>query len=646
MFYYEVLVTSNKFHGNDSLTYSSKTLLEVGQIVSVKLRNTSSNAIVIKKVNKPQFKTKPIEKVLVYNALPKESLNLISWIHEYYPAPISNIANQFVPNELLLNKENIYKSENLKNKNPSTLPNLNEDQKKTIKTIESSGSNSFLIHGITGSGKTRIYLEIAKSTVKNNKSVIILTPEISLTPQMINMIEQFLDAEVILIHSNLTPKQRRESWLKILYSTNPVVVVGPRSALFSPTNNLGLIVIDEFHDTAYKQEQNPHYQSLRVAGALASFHNAKLVYGSATPSVSEYYYALNKGVPIIKLDKLAINNSNTIDMEIVDLKDRSLFGKSQYFSDKLLTSIQSSMDKGEQSLIFLNRRGTARIIMCQNCDWLSLCTNCDIPLTYHGDTHKMRCHTCGLIASPPIICPDCHKPDIIYKSYGTKAIEQQLNNLFPEAKIKRFDTDNTKIDKFEQNYEDILTGKVDIIIGTQLLVKGLDLPKLSTVGVVSADTSLYFPDYTADEQTYQLITQVIGRVSRGHVDGRVVIQTNNPNNLPLQAAIKKDWQLFYEQQISERNRFMYPPFCFLLKLTCSRKTQNSVIESANKVVDLIKKLPIKANIIGPAPRFIEKANGKYNWQITIKSKNRNDLIKIIKILPSNWNYDIDPSNLL
>ncbi len=647
MNYYEVLVTSNKYHGSEPLTYSSTLPLLPGQIVLVKIRNAASAAIVIKPVDQPKFKTKDVTSLLVEKPLPPQILKLINWLHEYYPSPISFIANQFVPGDLLVKKLNLPEFTDQKTEYKSEkLPKLSRDQAVVMKEIASSKSHTFMLHGITGSGKTRIYIDQAQKTIKANQSVIIMTPEISLTPQLSNMLKSSLDAEVLVVHSNMTPKERREVWLKVLYSVSPQVIVGPRSALFSPVSNLGLIVLDEFHDAAYKQEQSPHYHALRVAGALANSHKAALIYGSATPTVTEYYIAQQKKVPILKLNTIAAGFDAKAKVSVIDTKDRSQFGKNSYFSDLLLQTIQASIDKGEQSLVFLNRRGTARLVICQNCDWQALCPNCDLPLTYHGDSHIMRCHTCGYKQSPPLSCPVCSSPDIIYKSFGTKAIEFQLRRLFPEARISRFDNDNNKNDRFDKHYDAVRGGNVDILVGTQILVKGLDLPKLSTVGVVAADSSLYFPDYLADEQTYQLLSQVMGRVARGHRDGSVIIQTHNPNSLPLKAAVDKDWQLFYDQQLIERKNYTFPPFCFLLKLTCSRKSREAAMEAALKLAKLISTLPIKAQVIGPAPRFIEKNNGTYNWQVTVKSKSRDDLLKVIAKLPANWHYDIDPSNLL
>jgi primosomal protein N' (replication factor Y) len=308
--------------------------------------------------------------------------------------------------------------------------------------------------------------------------------------------------------------------------------------------------------------------------------------------------------------------------------------------------VSDALNHHEQSLLFLNRRGTARVIVCQNCGWQSLCPNCDLPLTYHGDNHSSRCHVCGFLKDTPSSCPICSSSDIIFKSIGTKSIVEEVQRIFPNAVVKRFDNDNKKADSFNNQYEDVKSGKIDILVGTQTLAKGLDLPRLSVVGVIIADTSLYLPDYTANERTYQLLYQVLGRVSRGHVAGQAFIQSYDPDNPTIQAAVSKDWDGFYESQLTERRAFLFPPFCFLLKLT-SRRTRSTVAEAAaTKLADLISKEQLRVQVVGPSPSFHEKVGGKYQWQLVIKSKQRSELLKIINLLPAGWSYDIDPNDLL
>jgi primosomal protein N' (replication factor Y) len=459
---------------------------------------------------------------------------------------------------------------------------------------------------------------------------------------------------VITTHSKLTAKERNLAWLRMLQSTEPLIVLGPRSALFSPLRNVGLIILDESHEGSYKQEQAPHYHTSKVAAALAAQHKAILVLGSATPSITDVYLAQARDKPIIRMHAKAADRgaaspeTNTdVHIEIVDLKERSQFTRQPHLSNKLLDTIAEGLQRNEQSLVFLNRRGTARIMLCENCGWQALCPHCDLPLTYHGDSHSVRCHTCGHVSTAANSCPECKSANIILKSIGTKAIVGELEHAFPHARIQRFDTDNTKEERLEAHYEAVRAGEVDIIVGTQLIAKGLDLPKLTTVGVVVADTSLYLPDYSSGERSYQLLRQVIGRVGRGHqAHNNVIIQTYEPDSPIIQAAVLGDWDSFYATEIQEREAFMFPPFCHTLKIWCRRATSKAAQTAAEKVVEDLSKSGLRITIDGPTPAFYEKTAGKYQWQANIKTKDRSQLIEVIRQLPANWSYDIDPTNLL
>lgn len=646
MEFVKVLVSSNSYHGNEALTYSHDSPLKPGTVVLVPLRRAKVSAIVLEATSKPAFATKPIISVQTTHPLPAGTLSLAKWLGEYYPAPSGAIISQFLPSNLLV-KENTPPQAPSPSAEPSiTLPALTKQQISTLHSIQESSSRTTLIHGDTGTGKTRLYIELAKESLKKKKSVVILTPEIGLTSQLAHNLTATLSAPVLIFHSNLTGQQRRNLWLRILYSNQPLVIVGPRSALFVPLKSIGLIVVDEAHDNAYKQEQAPRYHALRVAGKLAELHDAKLIFGTATPLINEYYFLSTRKVPILRLTELATGESFPPKVQVVDGRDRSLYARHPYLSDALLGEITEALERGEQSLVFLNRRGTARIVMCQNGDWQALCPRCAIPLTYHGDSHLMRCHTCGYSSKPLSSCPECGSPDIIFKSIGTKAIADALTRLFPEARVQRFDTDNTKEERLEQHYQAIHAGDVDILVGTQLLVKGLDLPRLTTVGVVAADSSLYFPDYTAEEQTYQLLTQVVGRVGRGHGRSSIVIQSYNPSGRALSSVLQKDWQSFYESQINERQLHDFPPFYYILKLTAGRKSQSSASSAAAKLKDQLLQSGLPIEVIGPAPRFHEVSGGDYHWQLIVKAKQRSALISVINQLPANWTYDIDPLNLL
>ena len=641
--YYEVLVASLQFHGEDTLTYKSTAKLVGGRIVTVPLKNKQVLATIIKEVSRPAFATKPLEP-LNWPPLPVKSLQLLAWMREYYPAPLGAITQQFLPQNLTKQKKPLELIE-MNSVKKAKLPTLTTEQKLVLSNVVKPGT--YLLHGDTGSGKTRVYQELALKSIKEGKSAVILTPEISLTSQLIIDFQKIFGNQVVLVHSQLKDTERRAAWLKILTATDPLVVIGTRSALFSPLRKVGLIVIDEEHELAYKQEQTPYYHAIRVASKLAELHEATLILGSATPSVVDYFIAEQKHIPILRMEKMALaNKAPKADIEIIDLKDRANFSLNPHLSDLLLKLSGEALGRNEQVLIFLNRRGTARVILCPVCGWQALCPNCDTALIYHGDNHTMRCHTCSYSEQTVSACPVCNNADIIFKTIGTKAIVEDLEKIFPKARIQRFDTDNKKSERLEQNYNAIHGGEVDILVGTQTLAKGLDLPRLSLVGIVTADTSLAIPDFTAQERLYQLISQVAGRVGRGHREGRVVIQTYAPDNSSIQAVLTKDWPGFYKKELAERNQFTYPPFCYLLKLVCSRASSLSAEENSAKLIEQLRALRYKVEINGPAPAFHERLGSKYSWQLIIKSKQRAELLKIVKSLPSGWHYDLDPINLL
>jgi primosomal protein N' (replication factor Y) len=345
------------------------------------------------------------------------------------------------------------------------------------------------MHGVTGSGKTRVYLELARETLDAGKSVIMLTPEISLTTQLASAAKRFLDKQPLVIHSGLTAAKRKQIWLKILESTEPQVIVGPRSALFAPLPSIGLIVVDEAHEPAYKQEQSPRYSALRAASQLGALTGAKVVYGTATPLISDYFLA-DERQAIVRMSKQALGGQpGDVQTKVIDLKDRTNFGSNYYLSRKLIDDINTNLTAGKQVMLYLNRRGSARVILCTKCGWQDLCPNCDVSLVYHADEHLARCHICGFAHVPPAACPNCGNPDIVYKSIGTKALADQVEKLFPDNAVRRFDSDNAPGEQINEVYEELLAGKAEILVGTQLLAKGLDLPRLGLVGIISAESS-------------------------------------------------------------------------------------------------------------------------------------------------------------
>lgn len=642
MYYYEVLIGDMQYHGDDALIYSGEQPLAAGAIVRVALRNRPVLAVVVRTVAKPNFAVKPLASVAPYPVLPATSLQLLDWVRSYYPAPLGAVVRQFLPPTTIFPKELAPLKQT--HPKPVPLPPLTAEQMHATEIIQ--GPGSFLLHGITGSGKSRVYIELARRSLAAGKSAIVLTPEIGLSAQLTATFRATLGEQVYVLHSQLSAAHRRDVWYELLSRKKPVVVIGPRSALFSPLRNIGLIVLDEAHDSAYKNESAPHYHASRVAAKLAMLHGASYVSGSATPAVEDYYLATAKHRPVVNMRELAKPSSAKLQVQIIDLRNRELFTRSSLLSNALLDQMAISMERGEQTLLFLNRRGTANVVLCNVCGWQTLCPNCDLSLTYHGDEHRLRCHVCGFSSLLPTSCPVCENTEILFKSVGTKAVLSEVERLFPSARVQRFDTDLKKGERLEQHVGALAEGSADIIVGTQMITKGLDLPHLAVVGIISADSSLLIPDYTAAEQTFQIISQVTGRVGRGHRPGSVIVQTYDPENVTLRTAVSRDWKQFYDSEITERKTYRFPPFTYLLKLRCLRVTSKSAQKASESLADKLAVQYPGLTIDGPTPTFHPRERGKYSWQLLIKASRRQLLVDIATNLPSGWSYDIDPINLL
>ncbi len=639
--YFQVAIADPAYHGKDTLTYKTNREVEVGSIVTVPLRKNNVFGIVVEIVKKPSFAVKDIVELARVKPLPTQLIDLATWIQHYYASSTGAATQLLVPSRMIEPEETAtFDSPSL-----DALPSLTEEQKSALEAILGPGMH--ILHGDTGTGKTRVYIELAKRALSQNRSSIILSPEIGLTPQLEENFKLVFGNRVFVLHSQLKESNRQKIWSSILNTSEPVVLIGARSALFAPIKNLGLIVVDEAHETAYKQDQAPYYHATRVASKLAELHEATTVLGSATPLITDYYLATQKKRPIIRMSRTAIgSNQNSRKSSVIDLRDPNNQSKKQFLSNTLVEAMSTTLSKHEQILLFLNRRGTARVVICNNCGWQALCPKCDLTLTYHGDLHVMLCHSCNYRGALPNSCPKCHNVEIVLKSIGTKAVTDAASSLFPEAKIMRFDTDNKKMERIEQHYDIVRSGEVDIIIGTQTLAKGLDLPKLGLVGVIIADTGLYFPDFSSQERTYELLYQVLGRVGRGHRSGSAIIQTYLPDSPVISQAVENNWNAFYNNEIAERKQFLFPPFCHLLKLTCKRATSLAAQNAAEKFARQLMQQKFRVIIEGPTPCFHEKLNNKYCWQLVIKAKDRNQLLGIVDALPSGWSYDIDPMNLL
>jgi primosomal protein N' (replication factor Y) len=647
MRYYEVLIADGRYHSSAPLTYSFEGLLPNLSVVSVPLRNRMVTGFVMGEVAKPSFLVKAIKTKLSDKPLPYHCIQLAEWLRDYYCCTFGEALRQFAPASTVIRRtaepglKAVQSSLDIELDHP-----LTAEQQEAIEKIQGHPSTTILLHGQTGSGKTRVYLELAAATLAAGRSVIILVPEIALTAQLLRVASKKLNSEVIVLHSELTASERKKLWFKFLETDKPVTVVGPRSALFAPLENLGLIIVDEAHEPAYKQEQAPRYNSLRAASQLGLLTGSKVVMGSATPSVADYYLAASKDSIVEMHQQAKSSNTGSVSSHIIDLKDRSNFKRDHYLSDKLIAEINSTLAAQQQVLIYYNRRGSARIILCDKCGWQLLCPNCDVPLVYHSDQHLARCHICGHKETPPPQCPVCSNPEIIYKSIGSKALHQVVERLFPSARVSRFDSDNLPGERLNEVYEDVLAGQVDILVGTQLLAKGLDLPKLNLVAVISAEASLTLPDFSAEERTYQLLYQVIGRVGRGHIEGKVIVQTYEPQSVIIGSALARDWSKFYKAAVEERQTFRFPPFSYLLKMVCRRATVRGAENAADNLRMEFLKQGLPVEIIGPTPSFYFRRGKYYYYQLVVKSKDRKHLVALAALAPVGWTADLDPVDLL
>lgn len=643
---YYLIAPAKTFHSSDNLlTYSSETPLKIGQIVEIPLGRQSTIGIVVKNTTQPDFDTKSITKIIYEQPLPKKLVDALFWLSSYYRCPLSTVIQAALPRGITKNRRG--KLPEAPNTTPIDNP-LNSAQRVAIRAIEENPANTILLHGITGSGKTNIYIELCARTLAKNQSVILLVPEIALTSQLVRNFQQHFK-NITLLHSNLTESLRHQLWEKILIDNQPQVIIGPRSALFAPVQDLGLIIIDEAHEPAYHQEQNPKYSASLLAGKLA-----KTVLGTATPLISDYYLCKSHNA-IVEINQLAIESGKHTSISVIDLKDHSDFTKSRILSNQLIESIKASLANQTQSMLFHNRRGTAPMTICDKCGWQALCPNCFLPLVLHADAFQMRCHTCARNFPVPTACPECKNASIHHKGFGTKLIEDELHRLFPSAKIVRFDMDTDDDLKLTKIYDEVYRGDYDIIVGTQMIAKGFDFPRLATLGIVQADAGLSLPDFSSEERTFQLITQVIGRAKRGHQDSNIFIQSFQPDHPIISLASQSDYASFYNYLVQKRQQSKLPPYSFLLKLSVTYKTETATVKNIRtlykKVIQTTKQLQIPENRIvvsPPMPAFHERTSTGYTWQLVIKAKSRQNLLDIFDHLSKNnyLHYDFDPISLL
>jgi primosomal protein N' (replication factor Y) len=646
MYYYEVAPNQIVRAGSAAFTYSSDAQLNVGQLVIIEVGKKALTGIVLRQTNQPSFAVKPISSLIEATPLPGPLVQLALWLSDYYVTPLATTLQTLLPRGLTKTRRERTVAPRETTRDRTTIV-FTPEQQQALTTVESMSPGTALLHGVTGSGKTHIYIELAKRALARGESAIVLVPEIALTSQLVDEFSHHF-SDIILTHSRQTEPERHLAWRRALTSTTPQIIIGPRSALFLPIAKIGLIVIDEAHEPSFKQEQSPRYSALRAASMLAHYHGAKLILGSATPAIADYYLAEHAGRPIITMSQRAQTNAVAPSIKLVDMTKRANFSGHRFLSTALLAQLDETFAQGNQALIFHNRRGSASTTLCENCGWQAMCSRCFVPLTLHADKHHLRCHICGLLEKVPTSCPVCHHANIVHKGIGTKLIESELRKLYPNKNIVRFDGDSETADSVESRYKELYDGSIDLIIGTQVIAKGLDLPKLRTVGVIQADSGLSLPDFGASERTFQLLAQVIGRVGRSHHATNVIVQSYQPTHPAVVDGLAQDYAHFYDTALPERKKGHFPPFSYLLKLTCVYKTEAAAIKNAQKLAATLRGvIPPDVRLLGPTPAFYERQHDTYRWQLVLRSPSRAALVESLAHLPpTHWQYELDPISLL
>ncbi|KAB3535235.1 primosomal protein N' [Alkaliphilus pronyensis] len=545
-----------------------------------------------------------------------------------------NISN--APIKALINKGYITTVEREQKRDPFSTATIEEfpklkpslEQQTIIDEISNSINNnkteSYLIHGITGSGKTEIYLQLMEEAKKLGKQGIVLVPEIALTPQTVERFRGRFKEGIAVFHSSLSEGERYDEWRRILEG-KVNMVIGARSAVFSPFKNLGLIIIDEEHEGTYKSEQSPKYHTIDVAKYRGATENAVLVLGSATPSVESYYKAKTDDLKLVSLTKRAMT-AKLPSIEIVDMKKELDEGNNKILSRRLRKLLKSNLPEKKQAILFLNRRGFSTFVSCKSCGYVIKCSHCDISLTFHMESKTLLCHYCGKELPAPKACPDCNSGLIKYFGAGTQKLEKVIQSYFPKASIARLDMDSTsKKGTHEKILNSFKRGNIDILIGTQMITKGLDFPNVTLVGIISIDSTLNLPDFRASEKTFQLITQVAGRAGRGLHEGNVILQTYDPQHFSIMTASKHDYISFYNEEIAIRKEFGYPPFNNLLAINFSGRNEEEVFQYSKQIYKIIKYIleskgikALQEVILGPNEAIIAKINEKYRYQIILK----------------------------
>lgn len=607
---------------------------EVGKRVHISFGNTKRIGYIVKLEDAPQVESpKPVTDIIdAEPVFTSEMIELARWVKDNYFCSWGEALEAMIPGGLKRGK--ITMETRVKEEASIVLPTEphvpNEEQAKVLadinKCIEEGRHDVFLLHGITGSGKTEIYLQAMESVLAKGKGGIMLVPEISLTPQTVERFKSRFGPYVAVFHSGMLESARFMEWKRIK-DGEARVVVGPRSAVFSPFKDLGLVVVDEEHEPSYKQDDNPRYHAREVAIERARIAGAPVILGSATPSLESYHRAMTGKYRLVELtqriEEKALPRVKVVDMRM-EFETRT---GQRVISAVMGEALRKDIQKKQQALIFLNRRGFSTCVSCRKCGFVLKCTKCDSPMVFHKEKNELICHYCNKRLVPMELCPSCNEGHLMYKGTGTQKVEAELKKLLPGARIARMDSDTmSKRGAHDKVLGEFKAHKLDIIVGTQMIAKGLDFPKVTQVGVVSADANLNLPDFRAGERTFDLITQVAGRAGRSDLGGEVIVQTFTPEHYAVSFAAKHDFHGFYEREIDSRRQLMYPPYVHFVKITLRSRKEENAQASAEKLAQTLKTKIKDIDIVGVAPSPMTKLRGYYRWNVIIRAKTRPDIV--------------------
>lgn len=528
---------------------------------------------------------------------------------------------------------------------------LTSEQAQAVQAVRGDTTGrTYVLHGVTGSGKTEVYMQLAEDVLRQGKQVIVLVPEIALTGQIVRQFVRRFGNDVVVMHSQLSKGERKNNWLRMLRGESHICI-GARSAVFTAAQRLGLVIVDEAHDSSYKQEESPRYHAVAVAQKRAAYYCCPVILGSATPSVSDYYAALQGEYTLLEL-KERIHGRSLPTVTIADMRDELARGNYRVLSDAMVSLLEETLAARQQAIILLNRRGFATFVMCRKCGYVVKCDICDVPMVYHKQSDHLQCHYCEASKPIPTVCPACGSKYIKFFGTGTEKVEEQLGELFPSSRVVRLDQDTaSRKHSGEQILERFRKHEYDILLGTQMVAKGHDFANVSAVGILSADSLLNLPAYWAGERTFQLLTQAAGRAGRGDAPGRVVMQTYAPEHYVIQCAQKQDYHAFYEQEIEFRRALQYPPFHRIIKIILTDEEEQPLWRRGNDLAAALQGWTRRENspveVIGPFADIIKRIRGKYRLVILIKGESLDDIKDYMRREPQCWAsgvvIDVDPS---